>query len=34
VAQRQNKFVYVTAAGWAGHSLEDEIKTAESLSFE
>ncbi len=34
VAQRQNKFVYVTAAGWAGHSLDDEIKAAESLSFE
>ena len=34
VAQRQNKFVYVTAAGWAGHSLEDEIEAAESLTFE
>jgi CubicO group peptidase (beta-lactamase class C family) len=34
VAQRQNKFVYVTAAGWAGHDLEDEIQAAESLSFE
>jgi len=33
-AQRQNKFVYVTVAGWAGRSLEEEIKAAESLSFE
>lgn len=33
-ALRQNKYVYVTAGGWAGHSLEDEIIIAESLSFE
>jgi len=33
-AQRQDIYVYVTAAGWAGRSLEDEIKIAESLSFE
>ena len=34
VAQREDKYVFVTAGGWAGHSLEDEIRAAESLSFE
>jgi hypothetical protein len=34
VAQRENKYVFVTAGGWAGCSLEDEIRAAESLSFE
>ena len=33
-AQRQNKYVYVVAGGWAGHNLEDEVKIAESLTFE
>jgi CubicO group peptidase (beta-lactamase class C family) len=34
VAQRQNKFVYVAAGGWEGHSLEDEVKIVESVTFE
>jgi hypothetical protein len=34
VAQREDKYVFVTAGGWAGCSLEDEIRAAESLSFE
>ncbi len=34
VAQREDKYVFVAAGGWAGHSLVDEIKAAESLSFE
>ena len=34
VAQREDKYVFVTAGGWAGRSLEDEIQAAESLSFE
>ena len=33
-AQRQNKYVYVAAGGWAGRSLEDGVKIAESLTFE
>jgi CubicO group peptidase (beta-lactamase class C family) len=34
VAQRENKYVYVVARGWAGQSLEEEIKCIESLTFE
>ena len=34
VAQREDKYVFVAAGGWAGCSLEDEIRAAESLSFE
>jgi CubicO group peptidase (beta-lactamase class C family) len=33
-AQKQNKYVYVAAGGWAGRSLEDGVKIAESLTFE
>lgn len=33
-AQRQNKYVYVVAGGWAGRSLEDRAKIVESLTFE
>ena len=34
VAQREDKYVFVAAGGWAGCSLEDEIRAAESLSFD
>jgi len=34
VAQRQNKYVYVESGGWAGRSLEDQVKIVESLTFE
>ena len=33
-AQRQNKYVYVASGGWAGRSIEDQVKIVESLTFE
>ena len=33
-AQRQNKFVYVVAGGWARRSMENAVEIAESLTFE